>query len=409
MSGVSNQSSPTTSPLPTRSATGEVSPQPVPTPTPDPSRPRRTGEEDQLRTRPGLVPVTPDHSTLAQRVKALREQGDAHPVWDGLHETYTQTTAPAMHNMRVEVRQAMATPQAKRAEKNAARAGGFLAFVGNALNGLVASPKAIVGNIQGLLYGGHAIVDKANDVKGFASALNAARKDGKAFNFVRGQFQSLRAATGSALARTFGQIKSQKAMFFLQRIAGRNVSQAANAVSENKGLFGFYQAARAGGAGPIRAFSSAFGRTVETGGNMPTVIEDAAQLGGRWGKTLAWAGRIGRVAPLLNVPLAAFDIKCAIDVWSNPRATTQQKVEKTGTAALTTAAAGLAVAGFLTPPPVDAALFMAAGIAGIASGVWSFFASGTASKVAHSVGHFFSSAAHKVGHFFSGAAHFFGL
>ena len=71
--------------------------------------------------------------------------------------------------------------------------------------------------------------------------------------------------------------------------------------------------------------------------------------------------------------------------------------------------AALAVAGFLTPPPVDAALFMAAGIAGIASGVWSFFASGTASKVAHSVGHFFSSAAHKVGHFFSGAAHFFGL
>ncbi|HEY9856383.1 MAG TPA: hypothetical protein V6D05_11635, partial [Stenomitos sp.] len=168
-------------------------------------------------------------------------------------------------------------------------------------------------------------------------------------------------------------------------------------IALNKGILGFYREARATGARPLQAVWKGFSRTIETGGHMPRVAQEAAEMGGRWGKTLTWAGRIGRLAPLLNVPLAIFDVREAWNTFRHPNATTQDMVSKGGQAALTSAAAGLAVAGFLTPPPVNAALLTASGVAGVASTVWGVATSEVALKFFKRVGGLFGGLGRRLG------------
>lgn len=259
--------------------------------------------------------------------------------------------------------------------------------------GFLSSPRYAVKRLQGVISRTFQLMQGAGKVREVAQDFNLARQQGQGIRFVRGQFRTLRFQTVA---------KARQAVQYARNFQGRNLlrlfsqNNAAD-LARNRGVLGFFREARAAGVGPLRALWQGFMRMVETGGNMPAVAKQAAEMGGRWGKALTWTGRIGRIAPLLNVPLAIFDVREASRTLRHPEATTQDKVLKTGQAALTSAAAGLAVAGFLTPPPLNAALLTAAGAAGIGSTIWGLATSEVATNAFKKVGGFFRGIGRRLG------------
>ncbi len=75
---------------------------------------------------------------------------------------------------------------------------------------------------------------------------------------------------------------------------------------------------------------------------------------------------LGRVVPVLAVPVAAFDIYKATQVWNDPKATAEDKVTKTAAAGLSTIAAGAGIVALAFPPAAPVALIVA-GVAGVGS------------------------------------------
>lgn len=380
-----------TSPLPTHRRVGTGAPA-RPEVEAMPER-RPVAHTDRLNTNPDLQPThSEDPHGLFQRVKQLRQEGDSHPIVDGIKQDYNAQAKPAIQDATKDVKAAMNSPQAQKARHKAAQASGFAALLGSAWNAIGGTPSTLVGNIQGLFYSSNSIV------KG-ADTLRSAHRGAGVLSYL-----------GDLAKGGWNTFKGNK-WGSLKKLVG--IGKPSQVASESKGFFGFFKAARAGGSGIAGSVAKAFGNTVDKGGNMPQIAAEAAQTGGKLGKLAVWAGRVGRVAPLLNVPIAAFDVKKAWDVFHDPKATTREKVSTAGTAVLGTAAAGLAVAGFVTPPPVDAALFAAAGIVGLSSMVWGAVTSKPVVDFAKKAGKAIGSAATSVGHALSGAAHsvahFFGL
>lgn len=268
----------------------------------------------------------------------------------------------------------------------------YLAPLFNLIIGVMTSPRYAVKKLQGAITRSFQLVRGVGKAREFARNVASARRQGQGLAFVRGQFRLLRWRTTVRARQAVSLARARKGRSLLQLFRRRRVAEVVN-----KGLLGFYREARAAGAGPLGALWRGFTRTIETGGNMPVVAEQAAKMGGRWGKLLTWTGRIGRLAPLLNVPLALFDIREAWNTFQHPDAHARDKLSKAGQAGLTTAAAGLAVAGFLTPPPLNAALLTACGVAGVASTLWGVATSDFATGIFQRVGGFFGGLGRRLG------------
>lgn len=273
------------------------------------------------------------------------------------------------------------------------RARDYVAPLLNLTIGVLTSPRYAVKRLQGAIKRSFQLVQGAGHARELVQDFRLARRQGQGLRFVRGHFEVLKWRTASRAREAIKLAKARQGKGLMSLLSRREVKD----VALNKGMLGFYRSSRATGAGPLTAVWRGFTRTVETGGRMPAVAQQAAQMGGRWGKALTWTGRIGRVAPLLNVPLAIFDLKEVWSVYRHPNATTQDKISKTGQAALTSAAAGLAVAGFLSPPPLNAALLTASGAAGIASTLWGVATSEVAHRLFKKVGGFFGGLGRRLG------------
>lgn len=269
----------------------------------------------------------------------------------------------------------------------------YVAPLLNLAIGFLTSPRYAVKRLQGAITRSFHIMQGAGKVREFARDARLAQAQGRGLAFVRGQFRYLRWRSAAQAKRAVALARAHKGRNLLRMFSRTSPAD----IARNKGMLGFFRDARAAGASPLRAIWRGFTRTVETGGQMPSVAKQAAELGGRWGKALTWTGRIGRIAPLLNLPLAVFDVREAWNAWRHPNATSQDKVSKTGQAALTSAAAGLAIAGFLTPPPLNAALLTASGAMGIASTVWGIATSEVAVHAFKKVGGFFSGLGRRLG------------
>lgn len=273
------------------------------------------------------------------------------------------------------------------------RARDYVAPLLNLAIGMLSSPRYAVKRLQGVITRSFRVMQGAGKVREAVQDFRLAQQQGRGVAFVRGQFRYLKWRSTAQAKRAVTLARAHKGRNLLRMFSRTNPADLAR----NKGLLGFYRAARATGAGPLRALWQGFTRTVETGGQMPSIAKQAAEMGGKWGKALTWTGRIGRIAPLLNLPLALFDIREAWNTFRHPNATLQDKVSKTGQAALTSAAAGLAVAGFLTPPPLNAALLTASGIVGIGSTVWGIATSEVAHDALKKVGGFFGGLGRRLG------------
>ncbi len=269
----------------------------------------------------------------------------------------------------------------------------FVAPILNLAISFLSNPRFAVRRIQGAITRSFQVMQGAGHVREVVQDFNLARQQGKGLHFVRGQFRFLKWRSTAKARQAIRLAKAHKGRNLLRLLSRRNAAD----IARNKGVIGFFRDARAAGAGPLRSLWRGFTRTVETGGQMPSVAKQAAEMGGRWGKALTWTGRIGRIAPLLNVPLAIFDVREAWKALRHPDATVQDKVSKTGQAALTSAAAGLAVAGFVTPPPLNAALLTAAGVAGIGSTLWGIATSEIAHDALKKVGGFFGGLGRRLG------------
>jgi hypothetical protein len=116
-------------------------------------------------------------------------------------------------------------------------------------------------------------------------------------------------------------------------------------------------------------------KVVRDGANAVKVSEKTLKVLGWLGKF--WQGAatvaevagpfskfLGRAVPVLAVPVAAFDIYRAVQVWNDPKASLEDKITKTTAAGLSTIAAGAGIAA-LAFPPAAPILLIVAGVAGV--------------------------------------------
>lgn len=322
-----------------------------------------SGTGDRLATAAGAArrPSEPDPSTLAARVRQLRDP-----------------QIPAREQ-----------PSPAAAESNR---GGLFSGVSNLAISFMTSPRFTIKRVEGLLSSSPRLIKGGHRAKQLAVDLKEAIDEGRPGRFIQGNARILRLSAAARKQAAIQVIRRGRLQDLLKVISRSKPSGVINL-----GMVRNYQLARQAGSAPLRAAARAFSKTVETSGDVPQITAEATRLGGRLGRALTWAGRVGRVAPLLNVPLAVFDVSSAVKSLRNPRASTRERVSSTGRAALTTVAAGLAVAGFVTPPPINLTLLGVAAGVGLGSTLWSVATGATASRLAGRTRHAVASAARWLG------------
>lgn len=328
-------------------------------------------------SRPKSAQVLGGPSGTSDRLEAVSEAAKhaGPPDPSALAARVRQLQAPLDGNEQVPV------PPSGSKSDNSHR-GNLFSPLSNLAISFLTSPRFVIKHTENLFASGTRLLNGGRRAKQLAIDLKHAVDEGRSGRFIQGNARLLRL---SAAARKQAAIQVIRRGRLEDLMKVLNGSKPSNVV--NEGMVHYYRLARQEGRAPLQATARAFSKTVETGGNMPQITEEAARLGGRMGRALTWAGRIGRVAPLLNVPLAVFDISSAVQSLGNPRASTRDRIAKTGRAALTTAAAGLAVAGFVTPPPINLTLLgVAAGI-GLGSTLWSVATGATVASLARGAGH----------------------
>jgi hypothetical protein len=222
-------------------------------------------------------------------------------------------------------------------------------------------------------------------VANWGVGLGAARQEGKVGKYV---LEGI-GATGKAAGSALNSLKT-RALSFVG--IGEPVAKAAATATvetvKNQGLIGWFNTFRAGGSTVPQALAQGVSRTLETGGDFPQIAAQATTMGSRWGQAFVTAGKIARLAPLLNVPIAIFDIIHARKAINNPDLTQRQRTAKLGQAYFSSAAAVLSVAAFLVPGPLDMLMLKLAGFAGFGSLGWSILSSDFMWRVYGRVGRF---------------------
>lgn len=254
---------------------------------------------------------------------------------------------------------------------------GYMTMFTTLATSWIFNPQLLVSHVKTIFGQIYRMAGGAKRVHGWATGYAEARKAGTARTYVRGVADEV----SQMSKRTAVSLKDKALGLFGH---GKDVAKAAPAAVEmtptvvleaNKGLIGWYRAARAAGAGRLSALASGLDKTIETGGDMPSIMAKAQGQSGWWAKAFVATGKAARLAPLLNLPIAALDLIHARQIAKDPLATPRLRAAKIGQAIFSSSAAALSVAAFLVPAPFDMLALKAAGWTGLGSLAWSVLSS----------------------------------
>ncbi|MDB5097316.1 MAG: hypothetical protein JWM80_1737 [Cyanobacteria bacterium RYN_339] len=271
------------------------------------------------------------------------------------------------------------------------RLGAFVSFFTSALTTWLFDPHLFFNHVKTLFTQTYRLATGGKQVYGWAKGIKTAKADGSIGSHLLKPFQ----AVGRLIGRVAVMAKN-KVLGLFGKGAATTAAKGATSVAtraavnvvKNRGLFGWYNAARAGGAGRMSAIWQGFTRTLETGGDMQNITAHAATMGGNWGKAFAAFGKVARLAPLLNVPISILDLMHAHQILNDANANHRMRVAKIGQAYFSTFAAGLSIAAFLVPAPLDLLALKLASFAGFGSLGWSVLSSKYAVNFFAKVGNF---------------------
>jgi hypothetical protein len=269
------------------------------------------------------------------------------------------------------------------------RLGAFFSFFTSALTTWLFDPHLFFNHVKTLFAQTYRLATGGAQAYGWAKGVGQAKKEGNLASHLLKPF----AAIGRAIGRMAIAAKNKVVGLFSKgagtaaKAATRTVATTTVNVVKNKGLIGWYNVARANGAGRLSALAEGFGKTLETGGDMQNIAAHAASMGS-WGKAFVTFGKIARLAPLLNVPISILDIVHAHQILNDPNANHRMRVAKVGQAYFSTFAAGLSIAAFLVPAPLDLLALKLASFAGFGSLGWSVLSSKYAVNFFAKVGNF---------------------
>lgn len=320
------------------------------------------------------MPVTQLPPVIGPAVPAPPAPNRSGSVLAGTHATVRgdRLALMALSDRR---RQAAGVTPSVRPVKATYRITAVFSFFSNLITSTLLDPRLLFGQLRGLFNTAYKLVRGGNHVKGMVREYKVARSVQGGPAYLKGLVVKL----GQAIAAGYrGTIARVTRLFGRAELTAAPVTTVVAPVSSaaiaapvlNKGLFAYYQAGRAAGLGRASAFGRAAALVAETGGRMPQITAHAAQLGGRWGKVFYWSGRVARLAPVLNVPIAVWDVVNARRVLANPHADRRERISRVGQAIFSAAAAGLSVVAFAVPAPIDMALIRYAGTTCIVSLIW---------------------------------------
>jgi hypothetical protein len=336
---------------------------------------------------------SPDVSVIAKALPA--QPGTSQPAAPATKPA-AKPVAPAKDHLVVsKPKQPTAAAKARAAEQAdkktsvgaGLRVGAFFSFFTSALTTWLFDPHLFFNHVKLFFAQIYRLATGGARAYGWAQGIGQAKKEGTLAGHLAKPFVALGRGIGKAFTtvkdKLFGGGAASAA-----KAATRTVATTTVNVVKNKGLIGWYNVARANGAGRFGALVEGFSKTLETGGDMQNITAHAATMGGTWGKAFRAFGKIARLAPLLNVPISVLDIVHAHQILNDPNANKRMRVAKVGQAYFSTFAAGLSVAAFLVPAPLDLLALKLASFAGFGSLGWSVLSSKYAVNFFARVGNF---------------------